>query len=88
MNIYNKIHLAIISTINLVLILFMIRTAWAGNYNAILIIWIGYHILTSLNSMLWFMLFGFQRPESRLYKWSTIGLIVLFIPVLIVASMY
>ena len=87
MNIYNKIHLAIISTINLVLILFMIRTAWTGNYNAILIIWIGYPILTALNLMLWFMLFVFQRPESRLYKWSTIGLIALFIPAVTIANL-
>ena len=86
MNINNKIHLAIISAINLLLVWLMIRTAWHGNYNAILIIWVIYPILTLLNAIAWFMLFIFKRPQCRLYKWSTIGMIMLFIPTLIAST--
>jgi hypothetical protein len=88
MNTMNKIHLAIISSINLILVILMIRTAWQGNDKAILVIVLLYPILTFLNAVIWFVLFVFQRRESKLYKWSTVGMIALFIPALMVASMY
>lgn len=84
----NIIHLTVISLINLVLIGLMIRTAWQGNDKAILVIVLLYPILTFINAVIWFILFVFQRPESKLYKWTTIGMIALFMPALIVASMY
>jgi len=82
----NKIHLTIISLINLILISLMIRAASQGNDKAILIVIVLYPILTLLNAIAWFMLFIFKRPESRIYKWTTIGMIALFIPVLIAST--
>ncbi|HSY60717.1 MAG TPA: hypothetical protein VK796_02525 [Cytophaga sp.] len=84
----NKIHLAIISSINLILVSLMIRAAWQGNDKAILAIVLLYPILTFLNAVIWFVLFVYQQKVSKLYKWSTIGMIVLFIPALAIASMY
>lgn len=87
MNNNNKIHLCIILLLNLVLISFMICTAWHGNDKAILVIILLYPILTLLNAIVWFVLFILKRSESKIYKWNTIGMIILFIPALLTAGM-
>ncbi len=86
MNTRNKTHLLILSLINLVLISLMIRIAWQGNDKAILVIILLYPILTLLNAIVWLVLFIFKRPESKIYKWNTIGMLVLFIPALIAST--
>ena len=86
MNANHKIHLLILSLINLMLISLMIRTAWEGNDKAILVIILLYPILTLLNAIVWLLSFIFKRHESKFYKWNTIGLIILFIPALILSS--
>lgn len=83
-----KIHLLIISLINLILIGLMIRNVWHGNHNVIAIIWILYPIQTFVNATVWFILFIYQRSESKIYKWSTIGMIAAFIPTILIASMH
>ena len=88
MNTSNKIHLTIISLTNLILISFMIQTAWQGNDKAILVIILLYPLLTLLNAIVWFILFILKRSESKFYKWNTIGLIILLIPALAIASIY
>ena len=83
-----KIHLIIISVINFGLILKLIGIAWDGNDKAILLVLFGYPVLTILNGLVWLTLGILKRPESKIYRIVTIGLAVLFIPTLIISSMY
>jgi|GEM_PF-1913965 len=82
----SKIHLAIVSIINLTLIVIMIHTAWKGNDKAILLVLVGYSVLTLFNAFILFILLIFKRPESGVYKFMTIALLALFIPVLLISS--
>ena len=84
----SKIHLTIISLINLTLILKMISIAWEGNDKAILLVIFGFPILTIVNALVWLTLRILKRPEYKIYKITTVGLAVLFIPTLMASSMY
>jgi len=83
-----KIHLTIISLINLTLILKMISIAWEGNDKAIILVIFGYPTLTIVNALVWLTLRLLKRPEFKIYKITTIGLTILFIPTLIASTMY
>lgn len=84
----DKIHLIIISIINLGLIFKLINIAWEGNDKAIILVIFGYPTLIILNGLVWLILGVLKRPESKIYRILTIGLTVLFIPTLIISSMY
>ena len=84
----SKIHLTIISVINLALVVKMISIAWGGNDKAVILVIFGFPILTIVNALVWLTLRILKRPEYKIYKMTTIGLAVLFIPTLIVSSMY
>ena len=64
----------------------MIRTAWYGNDKAILLTVVGFPVLILLNALIFLILKLLKRSESKIYKISTIALIVLFIPTLMIAS--
>ncbi len=84
----SKIHLTIISIINLALILKMISIAWAGNDKAIILVIFGYPALIIVNALVWLTLRILKRLEYKIYKITTVGLAVLFIPTLILSSLY
>jgi hypothetical protein len=84
----SKLHLTIISLINLALILKMISIAWEGNDKAIILVIFGYPTLTIVNALVWLTLRILKRPEFKIYKITTVGLAILFIPTLIASSMY
>jgi hypothetical protein len=84
----DKIHLIIVSAINLVLILIMLSIAWDGNDKAVILVIFGYPALIIVNGLLWLILRILKRPENKIYKMTTIGLILLFIPTLLISSMY
>jgi len=84
----SKIHLTVISIINLTLILKMISIAWDGNDKAIILVIFGYPALTVVNALVWLILRLLKRPEFKIYKITTLGLAILFIPTLIASSMY
>ncbi len=84
----SKIHLTLISLINLTLILEMINTTWEGNDKAIILVILSYPILTIINGLIWLTLKKFKSPYFKVYKISTIGLAILFIPTLIASSLY
>ncbi len=84
----NKIHLIILLIINLLVIGKMLDIAWEGNEKAIILVIFGYSTLTFLNGLVWLTLTILKRPENKIYKISTIGLTILFIPTLIASSMY
>jgi hypothetical protein len=83
-----KIHLTVVSIINLIFIGTMIHAAWKGNDKAILLVLVGYPVLTLFNAFILFILRIFKRPESGIYKITTIALIALFIPVLLISSIH
>lgn len=84
----NKIHLTILAIINLIVIGKLVGMAWEGNDKAIILVIFGYATLTILNGLVWLTLKILKRPEYKIYKISTIGLAILFIPTLIASSMY
>lgn len=84
----SKIHLIIILAINLILILILINFTWNGNDKAIILTVIGYHLLIIINAIIWLVLNYYKKSEYRIYKITTISLVILFIPMLIVSSMY
>lgn len=83
-----KTHLIIASVINMGLILKLISTAWEGNDKAIILVIFGHSALIISNGLVWLTLDILKRPESEIYKATTIGLALLFIPTLIISSMY
>ena len=83
-----KIHLAIISIINLVIIGKMINIVWGGNDKTIVLIIFGYPILIILNGLVWMVLKIKNNPVFKVYKFTTLGLVVFFIPILVIASLY
>lgn len=85
---FNKIHLAIISIINLILITKIINIAWEGNDKAILLVIFAYSALTIVNAFVWLILKVIKKAEYKIYKTTTIGLVVLFIPTIILSSLY
>lgn len=84
----SKIHLIIILAINLILILILINFTWNGNDKAIILTVIGYLLLIIINAIIWLALNYYKKSEYRIYKITTISLVILFIPMLIVSSMY
>ena len=84
----SKIHLTIISLINLALVLKMISIAWEGNDKAIILVIFGYPILTIVNALVWLTFRILERPEFKIYRITTVGLAIIFIPTLIASSMY
>ena len=80
--------MTIISIINLTIIAKMISIAWDGNDKAILVVIFVYPILTILNAIVWTILRVLKRPEFKIYRITTIGLAILFVPTLFMSSFY
>ncbi len=84
----DKIHLAIISIVNLALIFKMISIVWQGNDKAIILVLFGYPALIIINALIWLTLKIVKRPEYQFYKMATLVLLALFLPTLIISSLY
>lgn len=84
----DKIHLSIISVINFSLIIKLVVSAWNGNDKAIILVVFGYIALMLINSIIWLLLKKLKRPENKIYKIVITGLTLLFIPTVIIASLY
>lgn len=83
-----SIHQAISVFINLFLIGQLIKQAWDGNDKAIILVIFLYPILIIVNSLIWWVLSKKRKKESKIYKLTTIGLIILFLPSIVIAGMY
>ena len=68
--------------INLAVIGFLIAKVWNGNDKAILMVIFFYPLLILFNGVMWMLL------RSKAFQVSTIALLVLFLPVLLIATMY
>ena len=82
-----KIHLIILSVINLTMIIWLIDSVRVPNDKAMILLIFGYPLLTVLNALVWVILKIFRRPEQRIYKMTTISLIVLFFPILFLSTL-
>lgn len=81
-------HLIFASIINLVLVGLLVKSSWDGNDKAIIFVIFFYPLLILINLIMWMTLSSKRRSESRVYRATTIGLIVLFVPVLMIATAY
>ena len=88
MRLTNRTHLIIVSIINLAVILSLINMAWEGNDKAILAVIFGYLALTLVNAVIWLILGILKKPAHRIYKLSTLCLIIFFVPALIASMFY
>lgn len=88
MNVRNMIHLAVATVVNIASIWVLIKIAWEGNDKAIIIVIFYYAVLFIINLIIMSVLIFMRREESDIYKTTTIGLAILFFPVLFIASLY
>ncbi|MEJ8757755.1 hypothetical protein WG947_12140 [Pontibacter sp. H259] len=82
-----NIHLVIAITINLLLVWQLLKSTWEGNDKAVTFVIFFYPLLILMNALLWQVLRKHSNV-SRVYKFITIGLIILFLPVLIMSTSY
>jgi hypothetical protein len=83
-----KIHLIIISVINFSVIFKLVSSAWNGNDKGIILVIFGYTALTIINGIVWLIFKILKRPEKEIYKITSVGLILLFIPTVIISGLY
>lgn len=84
----NKLHFVIVSVINCALIINLIRLAWQANDKGIILVVFGYPFLIFINGLFWFFLRMLKKRAYKIYRFSTIGLILFFIPAIILSMMY
>ena len=83
------IFIALLSIIvNLAIIFGLIRFAWHGNDKAILVIIIFYFVLILLNALIWFILHLLQKTTKSIFRFSTLGLILCYFPVILISTQY
>jgi hypothetical protein len=87
MKVKENIHLLLAVSINLLIIWQLLRATWEGNDKAIILVIFFYPLLIVVNTILW-QAFRKSSNISRVYKLITIGLTILFLPVLIMATSY
>jgi hypothetical protein len=87
MKVKKNMHLLIAVIVNLLLVWQLINATLEGNDKAIIFVIFFYPLLILLNALLW-QVFRKHSNVSRIYKLTTIGLIILFLPVLIMATSY
>lgn len=74
-------QLIITTLINLGLIVLLIREAWDGNDKAIILVIFLYPLMAMVNGILW------MSTKSKAFMVTTISLLILFLPVLFIATM-
>jgi hypothetical protein len=73
-------QLIILSIANLVAIGYLVNKAWTGNDKGILLVILFYPVIIVVNSIFWAV------SGSKAFKIITISLLILFLPVLLIAS--
>jgi hypothetical protein len=81
-------HLGLAVAINLLLIGLLTNAVWENNDKALVLVIILYPLLLLVNATIWIVLATMRKASARVYKITTIGLIVVFMPVLILAMFY
>lgn len=89
-HIFNKqniINLLIVIFIDFIVIVGTIIIVKNGNDKAIILMFFNYLILVLVNIVFWLIFSLLKNPIKKIYKITTIGLIALFVPTLMVLSM-
>jgi hypothetical protein len=81
-----KSHLMVASITNLFVVGLLIKSVWNGNDKAIIFVFLVYPLLILINGMIWMNLRSKHKPEFKIYRATTLGLMALFLPVLMMAS--
>lgn len=81
-------HAMIVVMINAAFVVWLIKTSWEGNDKAIIALILFYPVLMLVNGLVWMHLSSRRNPASKIYRGMTIGLLIMFLPVLIIASSY
>jgi hypothetical protein len=81
-------HLVFASIIKLILVGLLLKTSWNGNDKAIIYVIFFYPLLILVNLIIWMTLSSKRNPDSKIYRATTIGLIILFLPILLMVTSY
>jgi hypothetical protein len=76
----NQLIIAI--TLNLLSVGYLMHKVWSGNDKAIILMIFFYPLIIIVNAIIWL------AAKSRVFKWTTIALLILFLPVLLMSSFY
>ena len=79
-------HWIIAVMVNLAMIVLLVKKTWDGNDKAIILLIFFYPLLILVNGLVWMAMSSRRKPESIVYRGITIGLLVMFLPVLWIAS--
>jgi hypothetical protein len=83
------IHFGIALIINIALVGLIINYVWTSDSDkSIFIFIIFYPMLTLLNAIIWIMMRMGRDPMYHVYKWTTLALIVAFIPMVMLVGLY
>jgi hypothetical protein len=82
------IHLTAAAIVNILVIWRLINTAWEGNDKAIILVILGYALLFVINLIVFSILKFLRRDQAEIYRVTTLGLAILFLPVLFIAGSY
>lgn len=83
-----KIHLVIVSLINLIVVGKLLSVTMNGNDKAIIFLIFGYVFLIILNGLVWLVLHLAKKKACKIYKILTFGLVFLFPPTLILSTVF
>ena len=76
------IQLIIAFIANMIIVGYLVNRIWEGNDKAIILILLFYPVLLVINAILWL------TTKSKVFKYTTLGLLLFFVPVLIISSWY
>ncbi|HXU26027.1 MAG TPA: hypothetical protein VN698_02255 [Bacteroidia bacterium] len=74
--------------INLIAVAIMLHIAGRKTYNVVGVVAIMYIFLVIVNVVLWLTFALLKNPASKIYRYTTIWLVVLFIPFVILATIW
>ena len=81
-------HWTIGIAVSLTVTMFLIWTAWEGNDKAILLVMFYYPVLIVANALVWTVLRLFRQQEAKICGTIALCLVILFAPVLYIASQF
>ncbi|WP_276373965.1 hypothetical protein [Chryseolinea sp. H1M3-3] len=88
MNLKEICHWIVGTAVSLTVTIFLIKTAWEGNDKAIILLMFYYPALIVANVLVWAVLRIFKQQEARIYGTIALCLVILFAPLLYIASQY
>ncbi len=82
----DRAHLLIAIIINLILVGLLIKMVENGNDMYVVLFFVLYPIIILANGIIWGILDSRNNPKSKIYMIITLGLGILFLPILIITG--